>query len=373
MTASLVKGFCPGALRPMASGDGLVVRIRPFGGCLSPEQVAGIAELSKAFGNGVIDLSARANVQLRGVSAETHAPLLEGLRALNLLDASEDIERRRNIVVTPFWTEGDATHSISRRLTEALCEPGAPDLPHKFGFAVDTGLEPVLQTASADIRLERAADGMLLVVADGMDTGKPVTELQCVEEALRLARWFMKNRTDQNRMARLIPGQTLIDFDTPRQLHHQIAVPGNTPQGTLAGFAFGQLSADTFHQLAMLGPLRITPWRMVLVEGAKSIPDIDGVITTPDNPLLRITACTGAPACSQALGPTRTLARTLAAHLKPTQHLHISGCAKGCAHPRPAPLTLTATKTGFDLAIMARAGDTPAATDLSTDDIIKAL
>ena len=35
-----IKGWCPSALRPMQSGDGLVVRVRPRGGRLSAEQAA---------------------------------------------------------------------------------------------------------------------------------------------------------------------------------------------------------------------------------------------------------------------------------------------------------------------------------------------
>jgi precorrin-3B synthase len=34
----LVKGWCPGALRPMLSGDGLVVRVRAYGGGLTQDQ-----------------------------------------------------------------------------------------------------------------------------------------------------------------------------------------------------------------------------------------------------------------------------------------------------------------------------------------------
>ena len=41
MTGFAIKGWCPGALRPMQSGDGLVVRIRPRGGRLSPAQAVG--------------------------------------------------------------------------------------------------------------------------------------------------------------------------------------------------------------------------------------------------------------------------------------------------------------------------------------------
>ena len=61
------------------------------------------------------------------------------------------------------------------------------------------------------------------------------------------------------------------------------------------------------------------------------------------------TACTGAPACPQGQGDTRTLARQLAPLLPKGRALHLSGCAKGCAHPAPADLTLTATGQGYDL------------------------
>ena len=36
-----IKGWCPSALRPMLSGDGLVVRLRPRGGRLSSAQAVG--------------------------------------------------------------------------------------------------------------------------------------------------------------------------------------------------------------------------------------------------------------------------------------------------------------------------------------------
>ena len=78
------------------------------------------------------------------------------------------------------------------------------------------------------------------------------------------------------------------------------------------------------------------------------MPDLPGLITS-NTPLLRVYACTGAPGCLQALQPTRDLARQLAPHLPMNAVLHVSGCAKGCAHPAPADLTLVATPDGFDL------------------------
>ena len=98
--------------------------------------------------------------------------------------------------------------------------------------------------------------------------------------------------------------------------------------------------------------------------------DIPGLITDPADPILRITACTGAPACPQALGDTRTLARRLAPHLPTGQKLHISGCAKGCAHPAAAETTLTATGQGYDLIRNGTASDIPNLTGLTPQAIL---
>ncbi|MBV8698862.1 MAG: precorrin-3B synthase, partial [Bradyrhizobium sp.] len=116
MSAMAVKGWCPGAWRPMQSGDGLIVRIRPHGGRLSSAQALGLAELSERFGNGLIDLTSRANLQLRGIGDGGHAPLLQGLAELDLLDADAAAESRRNMIVAPFWSEHDETRSIAMEL-----------------------------------------------------------------------------------------------------------------------------------------------------------------------------------------------------------------------------------------------------------------
>jgi hypothetical protein len=47
-----VKGWCPGALRPMESGDGLIVRLSARGAGLSRAAMQGIAAAAESFGNG---------------------------------------------------------------------------------------------------------------------------------------------------------------------------------------------------------------------------------------------------------------------------------------------------------------------------------
>ena len=367
-----VQGWCPGALRPMMSGDGLVVRLRAAAGRLSPRQATGIAAASRAHGNGLIDLSARGNLQLRGVTAASHGPLITDLRALDLIDADAAEEARRNILVTPFANA--ATDALAMRLAAAL--PAMPPLPGKFGFVVDTGAAPVLGGIAGDIRLERDTAGGLILRCDGAALGAPVDAPTLPAAAVALAEWFVAAggvTEGRGRMAALIarggtPGGALAGRVAPAP-----ALPAPTPglgtEGALVGLPFGQMQAATLGTLATLGALRLTPWRMLLVEGLRHLPDLPGLILRGDDPLRRIEACPGAPACLQALAPVRALACRLAPELPEGRLLHISGCAKGCAHPGRADLTLVATAAGFDLIRGGTAQDRPDQTGLAAEAI----
>jgi len=180
MTGFAIKGWCPSALRPMPSGDGLVVRLRPRGGRLSSAQAAGVAELAARHGNGRLDLTGRANLQIRGVSEASHAPLIEGLDRLGLVDADLQSDNQRNTLVAPFWIPGDDTPSLAAELEQALVAHTL-GLPEKFGLAVDCGAERVLAQAPADIRIERGADGALIVREDGAPLGRAVTRAQAID------------------------------------------------------------------------------------------------------------------------------------------------------------------------------------------------
>ena len=371
MTAPIVKGWCPGALRPMVSGDGLVVRVRPRAGRLSSEQALGLAALSQRFGNGLIDLSSRANVQLRGVSADGSAALLDGLDSLGLLDTDAAAEARRNVIVAPFWREGDETQVLAGQLGDALVAAKALALPGKFGFAVDCGKVPVLTRDPADIRIERDAAGGLILCADGHGAGLPVTVQSAVPEALELARWFLSRKGGARRMATFMAdgGGMPPGFDVPRQPPASPVVPHRTDAGALVALAFGQMSSETLAALGALGPLRTTPWRMVLLEGQRVAPALAELIQDGGDPLLRVIACTGAPRCMQALGETRALARRLSPHVPEGAVLHVSGCAKGCAHPAPAEFVLRATAAGYDLIREGRADGDARQRDLHPDNI----
>ncbi|MET4173205.1 precorrin-3B synthase [Bradyrhizobium barranii subsp. apii] len=377
MSAAAIKGWCPGALRPMQSGDGLVVRVRPFGGRLEAAQVAGLAELAERYGNGLIDVTSRANLQIRGVSEQGHRRLLDGLALLRLLDPDSDIEARRNILVTPFWNSGDETQALAAELEEALAD-SALDLPTKFGFAIDDGKSRVLAGDSADVRIERDRDGRLVVRADGARLGRSVARGEAVSTALALANWFISSggaKGGRGRMAAHIAAsaelpQSLSGETEPAPVM-AASRPGHYPHGALVGVAFGQMLHTTLHQFSGCGhALRMTPWRMVLSEGKREMPSGAGLITEPYDPALRVIACSGAPRCREAHADTRALASALAPRIALDTRLHVSGCAKGCARSGASAVTLVATSAGFDLVRDGSTRDEPVLRGLNGADIV---
>ena len=345
------KGWCPGAYRPMASGDGLIVRVRPQLARLTAEQALGLCAAARAHGSGLIDLTNRANLQLRGVREDSHQVLIDDLWALGLLDADPALEGRRNILVDPSWQADDETQRIATALVARLAD--LPPLPAKFGFAIDAGPAPVLGQASADIRVERGLSGGLILRADGSDRGCATTASDAVDAVLALARWFAEtDGAASGRMARHLAAHSVPDAFRPAEAPAApgaLPHPGGTRPGPVYGAAFGQIDAGMLSRLITDSgalALRVTPARCFLLEGATAVAS-PAFITQPDDPLLRVDACAGAPFCASATVETRALARQLAPLAKGS--LHVSGCAKGCARAGAADITLTGRDGAFDL------------------------
>ena len=367
--SGMVKGWCPGAWRPMMSGDGLVIRVRPRLARLERAAALGLAEIAARHGSGVIELTRRGNVQIRGVAPGDHDAVLGGLDALGLIDPDPETESRRNILVQPFWQQGDATHGLATQLARAL--PDLPDLPAKFGLAIDAGTAPVLTRDPADIRIERAATG-LVVRAEGAPAGRAVTQDTAISTVLDLARWFATTRAKPERRMPAL----LARVDLPRRFTGTcplppapVARPGIGPHGPLAGAPLGQVTAADWDRAARAATaLRITPWRMLVLEGGDTVPE--PFVSRPDDPILSVDACPGAPFCAAATVATHAVARALAGQ---ADSLHVSGCAKGCARSRPAAVTLIGRDGRFDLVKNGRAGDTPVRRGLTPSEITDAL
>jgi precorrin-3B synthase len=336
----------------------------------------GIAGLAQRCGNGLIDLTGRANLQIRGVREADHEALVAGFVRLGLVDDDQTMEAQRNIIVAPFWSEGDDTHALAAELERALAVRRL-GLPGKFGFAVDCGAHRVLAHAPADIRIEHSGDGGLIVRADGAQEGRAATAMEAIETAMLLAEWFVASggtRDGRGRMAaHLAAGAKLPDAlagSAKPAPYRASPSPGIHASGALVALAFGQMQSDTLSFLAGLAPaLRLTPWRMILIEGLREMPQHQDLVTCADDPLLHVVACTGAPTCPEAHGETRKLAASLASHLAPDTRLHVSGCAKGCAHPTASDITLVGTPHGLDLVRNGSPRDIPLQRGLTIADV----
>lgn len=356
MSDFAVKGWCPDAWHPMMAGDGLLVRVKPRLGRLTRGQVLGLCDAVMAHGNGLIDVTRRANLQIRGVRELGWPVLLDRLLALDLVDADPAIEIRRNILVAPNWRYGDDSHRIASELQERLGE--LPDLPGKVGFVVDAGQASALSGEAGDFRIERGGEGSLIVRADGRRAGVAVAAGMEADALIALANWFVASggahagRAVRHEVA--LPDWANGDI-LPLPPTARIA-PGRHDLGMAYGLPFGRVEARML--AGMMEPpateaVRLTPWRVLLLEGAPAVP-LEGLLCDPTDPLLRAEACPGAPHCPQATVETRDLARRLAPHVE--GRLHVSGCAKGCVHPHPADVTLTGRDGLFDLSLNARAG-----------------
>src|SRR5262249_53678025 len=86
MTRPLRRGACPGLLRPLPTGDGLLVRLA-CRGAISPSNFIALCTAAGARGNGIVEITSRGSVQVRGLTSQS-VPLFAADVAT--LDVAED-------------------------------------------------------------------------------------------------------------------------------------------------------------------------------------------------------------------------------------------------------------------------------------------
>ncbi len=387
--ADMRRGWCPGVLRPMETGDGLLARIRITGGRLTPDEARAIAALARSCGSGLIDLSARGNLQLRGVRSDALPQLEAGLAALGFLDDDPVSEQVRNVLLAPLTGLGVGEAMDLTELAQALeaalrADTALHALPGKFGFALDDGGPVPLPLKAFDIGLLAGKDLCHLTLA-GQVAGAVVPE-DALAALLALARLFLRHRTaEERRMSALLarlPAARLgreagLSLTGPLPARAAPPLLGEHTYGRLSvigvGLPFGRLTADDLEALANAEPhsLRLTPHRAILAVEPREELSRRAFLFDDNDPLRRVAACSGAPFCASASRAVQEEARLFAAALTPRDEkgicLHLSGCAKGCAHPGPAPLTLVAEQGLYSLVRQGRAGDEPQKRGLSLD------
>ena len=384
------RGWCPSLGRPMATGDGLLARIHPPLGILTPEQVRAVAEGARRYGNGHVDLTGRANLQVRGVSEETAAPLACFLAEAGLGDTRDDGGPQRVTLTSPLAGLAAAGTCDTTSLAGAI-EAAAlalPGLPAKTLVAL---AGPGLGAADADIVLTPLPDGRVAVALARPD-GTPAADLVAAPEAapalvahllaglVASTRRRLRDLSDAERAALLEdalrrPGAGILPPDGNLAVPAFAAVAAGSlsvAEGLFAVAAeapFGRASADGLDALARVAAtlarpdIRTAPTRgFVLVcpdepAAKRSLAELAeaGFVTRADDPRRAVAACPGAPACASGSTPTLADAARLAEAFRPLAEkglrAHVSGCAKGCAQPGPADLTLVGTGGRYDVVL----------------------
>jgi precorrin-3B synthase len=397
-----VKGWCPGALRPMQSGDGLIVRVRPQSTGLRAQDMGALADAARAFGNGHIDLTRRANLQIRGVREASLPDLHDVIARLGLLDANAEGEAVRNIMINPLAgidpTEACDIRPIAGELARWLTSDRSLwALPSKFGFIIDGGGVLSLAGQRADVRLvaigaqiaigieTRAGTEWLGSTAPGA-AAAAATEIGLVfiKAASRDKRQRMRDLSDESLSSIRAAMKSRLDplRELPRAADaspDRIGLIELSADKFAVGIAapFGRIETDQVRKLTDVmaahgvEEIRLSPWRALyagvssrrdaqnILDAAKS----EGLITDPRDPLLQIEACPGAPGCRSTSLDTRGDGRRLAALLSQsgfTGTVHVSGCAKGCAKSGAADLVLVGSEGRYGLVRNGSAQDQPA-------------
>ncbi|MGD1935640.1 MAG: hypothetical protein ACFB0Z_14260, partial [Candidatus Phaeomarinobacter sp.] len=279
-------------------------------------------------------------------------------------------ESHRNILMAPDWQPGGLTDRLHAMLLETVTK--LPVLPEKMGYALDTGAQAQLGDGSADFRFELDTDGHLILRADGALRGIRIDEATAMAALSKLVAWFVETKgRDAGRLARHLRAMLLPDAwqtTLPRTQALPLA-PGPTAHGLILGVPFGSMPADALEAIIHapgVTELRLMLGRLVWLRGA-TLQSAPGFITAPGSALLTTHACPGAPLCPQATVETRTLAERLAGQVTGT--LHVSGCAKGCALPRRADVTLPGRNGRLDVVRNGAPWDEPAAQGISPDHV----
>jgi precorrin-3B synthase len=358
----------------MPTGDGLLVRLLPADR-MSVASFIALCGAAARHGNGTIEISARGSLQLRGFTEKTAPAFARDVHVLALPAAqgvpiiSDPLPEDANCLV-------DAT-KLASVLRAEIARAGLA-LGPKVSILIDGGGRLHLDTISGDVRLRALATkaGLRLQVAIAGDARSavalglipPVEVSQtvvrllsviaqqglaarahdCIRELREAA--SEKCRRESYELRSRLPSEPI----GVHALREKRLAFGVAP-------AFGHAHATAFAELARIAgehgasSLRPAPGRALLLIGIARV-DVYalarkakrlGFIVRADDPRRSIIACPGSPACASGIIPARTLAAELAPHLRDLRGtLHVSGCAKGCAHPAPAALTVVGTEQG---------------------------
>lgn len=398
---SLRRGACPGLSIPMPSGDGLLARLRPTG-TMSPSSFGALCTAARRFGNGVIEITGRGSIQIRGLTATSARRFADAVLALTIA-ADDGIPVHSNALAGLDGEEILDAGAIAADLRQTLARASLQGrLAAKVSVAIDGGGALSLDGVAADVRLcaDMVHGGGVFHVgvagnaatathlgtvpsADGVEAARRLLEVIARHGRASRARDVLAN-TGAAPFKAALAGLVVADDCAARRTMRMTDPIGrhSLRDGSLAcgvGLAFGHASAETLERLTQAAEtsaatgLRVAADRALLVVGltGKTLPIVTaaaeslGFVVRADDPRRYVIACAGAPICASAHIAARSIAPILAAaagqDLDSHFRIHISGCAKGCAHAAAASVTIVGHDDGCAVIANGSARDAPIA------------
>lgn len=395
---------CPGLLRIVPALDGGICRIKLAGGSITAGQAQAVADAAQRYAHGVIEVTNRANLQIRGIGDQQDA-LIDTLLGAGLGPNNPDSDDVRNLMFSP--TAGldpqmllDVRPLAAQILAALENNPRFHDLSPKFALSLDGGEGLVMLEHPHDLWLSAMDVGGKILFGFGL-AGCPAQDsplaavpvVNALELVLAVLALFLDAaRPEQVRMRHLLAEsssqqlleqlQQRLSFDLlidqkvtswrrlpvtsnqhigiyPQHESDKVAVGGVAPLGRLDPLmlsAVAHLAADFGD-----GSLRLTPWQSLLLPNIpiKHAPHVlqalkaAGLLCSSEQPLAQIIACTGSTDCAKGQADTKADARLLAGQLQRSgisRAVHLSACKRSCAAAHLASVTLLAVSPGhYDL------------------------
>ena len=392
------RGACPGLSAPMPTGDGLLVRLNPIG-TIPLAAFPGLCAAAREHGNGVIEITSRGSIQVRGLNAASAPRFADAIAALGIA-AADGIPVLSNPLTGLDPEEIFNAGALAADLRGALAGGSlTAKLGAKVSVVIDGGGALDLANMPADIRFcAQATNGnaMLRIAVGGDDASATVLGFVAPADGVAAATLLLEVMAKYGRDARARDIVAMAGPDAfltaiadlvengvaPHPVHRTADAIGlhRLRDHSLAcgiGLAFGHADVMLLKRLIRVAEaagasgFRAAPGRVLMAIGLK--PETVGAyiaaaaelgfIVRADDPRRHVVACAGAPICASAHIAARAIAPLIAASTA-TQFdgaftIHISGCAKGCAHAAPAALTVVGTPEGCALVADGSARDAP--------------
>ncbi len=160
-----------------------MMRIRMPNGFATSGQLRTIAELSRRIGNGVLDITTRQQIELRGFTLDTVPEIWERLRGVDLHSIQTGMDNVRNIVgcalagltTDELFDASPVLWELDRIIVGAKGNPEFVNLPRKFNIAVTGCMGNCAHTESQDVALVpatlRGKPGFNILVGGKMGSG----------------------------------------------------------------------------------------------------------------------------------------------------------------------------------------------------------